>query len=185
MAVPLSTENCPRHCNQDSLNAKDLAPYKALILTEPDIPAEGLNAVASWVEAGGHLMTLVGAGANDRYDNPSEILRAVTGVQEAARPPCPPYHPRLPRAPPAPPCRAMINLASHLLPVANGTGDLGPITAFGGLSKVTAQDSGVKTLAKFSDGSPAILRNSHGAGSATHFTYMPCIHFNEIDPYHP
>ena len=172
--------------DEDSLTAKDLAPFKALILTEPDVPAEGLSAVASWVEAGGHLMTVAGAGVSDRYDKPSVVLRAVTGVQEVARPPCPPYRPRLPGAPPAPPCRAMINLASHLPIVANGTGDLGPITAFGGLSKVTAQDSGVKTLAKFKDGSPAILRKATaGKGSATHFTYMPCTHFNEIDPFRP
>ena len=72
----------------------------------------------------------------------------------------------------------MVNLASRLLPAANGTGDLGPITAFGGLSNVTAQDSGVSALAKFEDGSPAILRNAAaGKGSATHFAYMPCAHF--------
>jgi hypothetical protein len=173
--------------DEDSLNAKDLAPFKALILTEPDVPAEGLSAVTSWVKAGGHLMTVAGAGMSDRYDKPSAVLRAVTGVQESARPPCPPFHPRAPGAPLGSPCRAMIDLASRLLPVANGTGDLGPIAAFGGLSKVTAQDSGVHVLAKFEDGEPAIMRNAAagGKGSATHFAYMPCIHFNEIDPYRP
>ena len=157
--------------DEDCLNAKDLAPFKALILTEPDVPVEGLSEVEGWVKAGGHLMTVTGAGAFDRYDKPTSVLRAVTGVQEAPRP------------------RQMINLASEMLPVANGTGDLGPITAFGGrsppqgsgsgLGNFTAQDSTVSVLAKFTDGSPAILRNTaaDGKGSATHFTYMPCMHF--------
>lgn len=163
--------------DEDSLNAKDLAPFKALILTEPDVPAEGLRAVAGWVQAGGHLMTVTGAGANDRYDRPTAVLRAVTGVQEAPRQ------------------RQMINTAAQMIIVANGTGDLGPIAAFGsrpppqecgpGLGNVTAHDATVSVLAKFDDGSPAILRNPHGEGLATHFTYMPCIHFNEINPYHP
>ena len=39
--------------DEDSLNAKDLAGFKALILTEPDVPQEGLHAVADWVEGGG------------------------------------------------------------------------------------------------------------------------------------
>jgi hypothetical protein len=156
--------------DEDSLNAADLAHFKALIVTEPDVPAEGLRAVVNWVHGGGHLMTVTGAAANDRYDKPTTVLRVVTGVQEAPRP------------------RQMISIAAGLLPVANGTGDLGRITAFGGISdwrrqsrpllgNVTCVDSGVHVLAKFEDGSPAILRKAAVAGSATHFTYMPCIHF--------
>ena len=62
--------------------------FKALIITEPDVPAEGLGAVAKWVQSGGHLMTVVGAGANDRYHEPTPMLRAVIGV-----PPPPHHHP--------------------------------------------------------------------------------------------
>jgi hypothetical protein len=168
--------------DEDSLNAKDLAGFKALILTEPDVPQEGLNAVADWVKGGGSLMTVTGAGVNDRYHNPTPVLRQVTGLQEA---------PRL---------RQMVTSAAEMIAVANGTGALGPITAFGpnreyigtglhrligtGLGNVIAQDSGVSTLAKFSDGSPAILRNAVGkGGSATHFTFMPCVHFNGMSVY--
>jgi hypothetical protein len=49
--------------DEDQLTAGGLAPFKALILTEPDIPTEGQTEVAKWVKsAGGHLLTVTGAG---------------------------------------------------------------------------------------------------------------------------
>ena len=49
--------------DEDSLTAEDLQAFKALIITEPDIPTEGLVALADWVQAGGHLLTTAGAAA--------------------------------------------------------------------------------------------------------------------------
>jgi hypothetical protein len=194
--------------DEDGLNAHDLAPFKALIITEPDLPTEGAGAVASWVKGGGHLLTVTSAGSTGRYNRPASVLQAVTGVTEAPR------------------RRRMLFSSSQLVVVANATGDLGPIHAFGCgigtapgrcgtykgervpavlgagdvtgdhlLGNVTALDPTVRVLANFSDGSPAILRNiptgtGNGAvkgkgGSATHFTFFPCIHFNQINPFHP
>jgi hypothetical protein len=192
--------------DEDGLNVHDLAPFKALIITTPDLPAEGAGAVASWVQGGGHLLTVASAGSTDRYNKPASVLQAVTGVTEALR------------------RRRMLFSSAELVSVANGTGDLGPISAFGCgaapgrcgkykgemvpavpgtggvtgdhlLGNVTALDPTVHVLANFSDGSPAILRNTptgtgNGTvkgkgGSATHFTFFPCVHFNQIDPFHP
>ena len=47
--------------DEDDLTAKGLAPFKALILTEPDVPAEGQAAIAMWVKAGGNLLTVSGS----------------------------------------------------------------------------------------------------------------------------
>jgi hypothetical protein len=148
------------------------------VLTEPDLPAESLAAVLTWVHAGGHLMTVAGAAAHDRYHKPSTQLAQATGIEEAPRQ------------------RLMVEEAAGLVPVANGTGDLGPFTAYGppahlklgtGLSTVTVRPgSGAVVTAKFTNGTAAIARNpAVGKGAVTHFAFMPCVHFNKIDPYKP
>jgi hypothetical protein len=162
--------------DEDSLTAQALAPFRALIVTEPDIPAEALSAVLAWVRKGGYLLTVPGAATYDRYHRPSGVLEAATGVKEAPRQ------------------RLMINKAHDLIPVANGTGDLGNFTAFGpqlhmnlgtGLSNVTVQaGSGAVAIATFDNGMAAIVCNpAVGKGATTHFAFMPCNHFTDIDPY--
>ena len=162
--------------DEDSLTADALAPFRALVLTQPDVPEKGLSALLAWVRSGGHLLTMPGAAAYDRYHRPSSALHKATGVSEEPRQ------------------RQMINSASRLVPVANGTGELGEFSAFGppahlklgtGLSNVTV-GSGVDVIAKFDNGKPAIVRNrAVGKGATTHFAFMPCNHFSAIDPFKP
>lgn len=124
------------------------------------------------------MLTVAGAAAHDRYHKPSTQLAEATGIEEAPR------H------------RLMIEEAAGLVPVANGTGDLGPFTAYGppahlklgtGLSTVTVRPgSGAVVTAKFTNGTAAIARNpAVGKGAVTHFAFIPCVHFNAIDPYKP
>lgn len=199
-----------RRLNQDSniqldfidetaLNEAELKPYKALIVTgasdntqravscllhrpsadsahvsatEPDIPAAGQAALVKWIKNGGHLMTVTGAAAADEYATPTTTLAKVTGIAE---------HPRE---------RVMFEETSLLVAIANGTGSLGTFSAFGlrgHIKPLPDADGAVKTLATFDDGSPAIVRSdeiSGGTGSATHFAFLPCIHFNNTDPFH-
>ena len=82
-----------------------------------------------------------------------------------------------------------------LKPVANGTGNLGDITAYGVRGRLrpsslhTSAIAGqIDTLAQFLDGTASIVRHNNvsaGTGSATHFAYLPCIHFRNMDPYRP
>jgi hypothetical protein len=168
--------------DEDSLTAEALAPFSALIVTEPDIPAEGLTAVLAWVRKGGHLLTMPGAAAHDRYHRPSSVLEDATGVKEAPRQ------------------RLMVSNAGRLIPVINGSGDLGPFTAFGppmhpqlrssyttGLSDITVKSgSGAVVTATFDNGTVAIAHNPGvGKGATTHFAFMPCIHFNGMNPFKP
>jgi hypothetical protein len=156
--------------DEDELTTKGLSPFKALIVTEPDIPAEGQTAVGHWVQAGGNLMTVSGAATGDRYNQPSAVVSSVTGIMEA---------------PPRP--RKMIQWTSKLAAVATGTGKHGPFTAYGvrgNLVSPTLLAEHVKPLAQFSDGSPAIVRNSAvGKGTATHFAFLPGIRFRNQNPY--
>ena len=71
--------------DEDDLTAAGLSPHKLLIITEPDIPIEGQTALVHWLHAGGHVMTTPGAGAFDRYHQPSDTLSAATGVLEMPR----------------------------------------------------------------------------------------------------
>jgi len=148
--------------DEDALNEHDLSPYKALILTEPDIPLAGQSAVVKWMKAGGNLMTVSGAAVADEYATPSAVISAATGIAEAPR------------------TRMMIEKTSELSVVANATGELGSIQAYGVRGNIIETAKASTTLAKFSDGSPAIVRS----GSATHFAFLPCIYFNNTDPYH-
>jgi hypothetical protein len=153
--------------DEDSLTSQDLKPFKALIITEPDIPAEGQAALAAWVQAGGHLMTTAGAAAYDRYHRPSTVLSAVTGFVEAP-------HERL-----------MVQWSALLKVAATGSGELGAIEAYGVRGNLTSFNAqGFQQLAAFTDGTPAIARNGAvGKGSATYFAFHPSLHFPNMNPY--
>ena len=81
--------------------------------------------------------------------------------------------------------------ASHQLSVvANGSGVLGKFRAFGvrGYMSLGGDGDGMtspaEVQASFSDGSPAIMRRTVGLGSASHFAFLPGVHFHGIDPFH-
>lgn len=160
--------------DEDQLTAKGLAPFKAVILTEPDIPTEGQTAVTQWLKKGGNLLTVSGAATGDRYNQPATVISSVTGIEEA---------------PPRP--RKMIQWTQTLTAVENITGDLGALTAFGvrghlpgSLSSSDSKQAAVRVLAKFSDGSAAIVQNpAVGKGTATHFAFLPGIRFRNQNPY--
>ena len=156
---------------EDALTQEGLQPYTALVVSEPNIPTEGQAAIVAWLQAGGHLLSVSGAATYDRYDRPSSVLSDVTGFVEVPRE------------------RLLVSGSQRLSPVANGTGVAGNITAFGLRGRLRSVDiSQTDWLANFSDGTPAILRRNNisgGSGSATHFAYLPCVHFRQMDPYHP
>ena len=107
-------------------------------------------------------MTVSGAAVADEYASPTSVISSASGISEAPRP------------------RLMIEKTAELAVVANGTGELGNILAYGVRGDIIAISDDATTLANFSDGSPAIVRR----GSATHFAFLPCIYFNNTDPYH-
>jgi hypothetical protein len=153
--------------DEDDLTAEGLASLKLLIVTEPDIPTEGQAAIATWMKAGGNVLTLTGAGAYDRYHRPSTTLSDVTGIIEAPRE------------------RLMVAYASTLNTVANGTGELGDFTANGLRGQLTSFDSAnFKILANYSNGDPAIVSRDVGKGRVTHFTFFPGIRHHDGSPYH-
>ncbi|MCA1703779.1 MAG: hypothetical protein LC808_11160, partial [Actinobacteria bacterium] len=65
--------------SESQLNAAELARYKVLYVTEPNIPAAEQEAIASWVKSGGTLVKASGAGAYDRYNDPFHIVDSLGG----------------------------------------------------------------------------------------------------------
>ena len=61
------------------------AKFRVLYLTEPDLPLAGSKALLAWVQAGGVLVTVAGAGALDEYDEPNPAFQAaLLGTDEAS-----------------------------------------------------------------------------------------------------
>ena len=117
--------------------------------------------MVEWMKDGGNLLTVSGAASGDRYSQPTTVISSATGIVEAPRQ------------------RKMIQWTSKLTAVDTGAGDLGAFTAYGVRGNVTdLPSSGLKQLAKFSDGSPAVVQNTAvGKGTATHFSFLPGIRF--------
>jgi hypothetical protein len=145
--------------DEDELTAAGLARYKAVYLTEPAVPEEGLKALGAWVRGGGTLVTVLGAGTADRYDRPTAALSSVTGVEQddpsAARL-------VLPRGGAGRPTGRV-----------RAAGPEGPLV---GPSKRLRRHRG-EALARFDDGAPAIVRREVGGGRHVHFDFFPGISY--------
>ncbi len=69
--VALQHQNIPAtFIDEEQLTAEGLKNLKVLYITTPNLPAESVSVLHAWVNAGGTLVTTVGAGARDRYDDP-------------------------------------------------------------------------------------------------------------------
>ena len=139
---------------EDDLSLKGLAAYKVLYVTEPNIPVEFQKGLLEWVQKGGTVVTVTGAGAADRYDDPCDVLSKGLGVAE------------LPRE------RELVQNPGAPKKAGKGSGKPGDFTAFGPRGKLAdSPKNGI--LASFSDGSPAVVELKVGDGRAVHFTWMP------------
>lgn len=159
--------------DEDSLCPEGLASFKALIVTEPNVPASGQAAIMQWVREGGHLATVSGAMAADRYDNPTTTLFSTTGVAEAPRP-------------------RIMNTAhqGHISKewrtlVHNASGALGRLFPYVVRSHFTKLGAGSTALATFEDKSAAVVRTAVGNGQVTQFGFMPALPYPFMDPYDP
>jgi hypothetical protein len=138
---------------EEDLSAEGLKPYKVLYVTEPNVPEEGQRGLAAWVKGGGTLVTVSGAGARDRYDEPCDILAELGGVREQSRE------------------RLLVADAKELKAVGEGKGICGAFTAVGVRGVVKEHQGDI--VGEFADGAPAVLRRSTGKGRVVHFAFLP------------
>jgi hypothetical protein len=180
--------------DEDALTASSLSQFKAVVVTEPAIPAEGLAALGEYVKHGGHLLTVSSAGTRDRLNVSSDVLSKVTGFMEEAcdltHPATDPSDERHSHTPPPVHCRVQECFQNggryeRTVNVANGTGIHGPISVWGlrGFMSESKLPSDTTIQATFADGSPAIVQRAVAKGSATHFAFLPGVHFPGINPF--
>ena len=151
-----------QHANipTDFVEEEDLTPaglkdYKVVYVTEPDVPAEFQKGLAEWVKQGGTLVTVSGAAASDRYDEPCAILADATGIHEERRQ------------------RLLIpGHAADLKPAAKGKAAHGAFASIGVAGKMKAPPDAA-VLARFDNGIPATVHRKVGKGQAVHFAWFP------------
>ena len=139
--------------DEDSLTSAGLQHYKLVVVTQPNLPVEGMRSLLQWAEAGGSLLTTTGAAQYDRYNSRSGLLDQASGVTESERP--------------------RLNLGTNF-----STGSAWPVSATGTVQssgkafsaagvRTSLKVAGGKTtqnLATFSDGSPAAVSTQLAGG---------------------
>ncbi|MHB9110252.1 MAG: beta-galactosidase trimerization domain-containing protein [Armatimonadota bacterium] len=154
--VALQHANIPTDLvEEEDLNPAHLAPYKVLYVTEPNIPAEFQQGLLKWVQGGGTLVMVSGAGAYDRYNDPCDILAKGVGITEVPRE-------RM----------TILNLGA-VKEAGKGTYHGKAFTIYGPSgSFVTPPADGI-ILATGADGAPAVIQRTVGQGAVVYFAWMP------------
>jgi hypothetical protein len=155
----LSHSNIPAdYIEELELTDGTLAKYKVLYIIGPNVPKECQQAVATWVQKGGVLVTGIGAANRDRYDDPAPILNGVAGVQAPA------FDADV---------RGLVDIWKQVGPVPGGqvSGPTGNFTVRMAKEDVTL--NGASAVATFADGKPAVTQRTVGAGQAIHFSFAP------------
>ncbi len=82
MAIPVQA------IDEEACANGELAPYKVIYLTAPDLPEEAAEGLLRWAQAGGTLVMTAGSGLLDRYHQPMRLLGSAAGVEpdRAVRP---------------------------------------------------------------------------------------------------
>jgi len=138
---------------EEDLSPEGLKGYKLLCVTAPNIPLEGQKGLAEWVQAGGALITVDGAGSRDRYNEPADVLAKALGIEQKPRPPL------------------NVKKVSQLRPAATGKAGDAAFTAKGLRGEIVRHAGTVR--AAFDDGSPAIVEAAVGQGRVLHFAFLP------------
>ncbi len=139
--------------DEDDLTKAGLQRYQLLYITEPNIPAESQQSIADWVRAGGTLVTVSNAGTHDRYDEPCPILSCLTGLEEQPRK------------------RLLVANTNALKLVGTVEGPFGKFSAAGVRGAIKKHKGEI--LARWKDGSAAIIQTKVDKGIVIHFAFLP------------
>ncbi len=152
--LALQHQNIPADfVEEEDLSPQGLQGYRVLYVTEPNVPREAQSGMLAWVREGGTLVTVAGAAARDRYDEPCDVFRTGSGIAEAPR------------------TRLLVADTRALPEVGHGRGSQGEFTALVVRSRLEEPAEGV--VARFEDGTPAVVQRPLGRGRVVHFAWMP------------
>ena len=139
--------------DEDACNARELAPYKVIYLTAPDLPAEAAEGLLQWVKAGGTLIMTAGSGLADRYHQPMTLLTDAAG------------------AAPDQPVRPLLHSLDSLAEGTPVTAGSNTVTTFGDRERLIVKGAG--SIMTFADGSPAWTRKDVRRGQIMRFAFFP------------
>jgi hypothetical protein len=135
---------------------------RVLVVTDGHVSTNATRLIADWVKNGGALLTTAGAGWGDESDRPNLPFRQLIGLNPR----------RLDT-----PLPDRIDLEKQDLPWAKPVGrvtwlnDGGKSPVFAALASTTLLDGDL--LAKFSDGSPAVVFRTQGRGTVLTCNFLP------------
>ena len=137
-----------------------LAKYKVLYLADKHVSRAASSKIAKWVKAGGRLFATAGAGTLDEYDRPNEILLPLLGIELKGI---------------EEPDGAQIDMIRQDMAftksIAETSWDGAKLPVLSVRAKLKAK--GGEVLAKFANGSPAIVRSTPGKGETLSCAFLP------------
>lgn len=150
-AVPVQT------IDEEACLEPQLADYRIIYLTAPDLPVEAARGLLRWVRRGGTLVMTAGSGLHDRYHQPMDLLSDAAGARpaKAIRP-------------------VLVNLAS----VAEGDQvtlpgkDTPALPSYGERETIKVRRR-TTVVARFADDTPALTTRTLGRGRILRFALFP------------
>ena len=137
-----------------------LAKYKVLYLADKHVSRAASSKIAKWVKAGGRLFATAGAGTLDEYDRPNELLLPLLGIELQGI---------------EEPDGAQIDMIRQDMaftkPIAETSWDGAKLPVLSVRAKLKAK--GGEVLAKFANGSPAIIHSMPGKGETLSCGFLP------------
>lgn len=147
--------------DEDDLDADDLAAYKVLYVTTPNVPTERQRGLLEWVGRGGHLVTTCGALTRDRYDENDFTFREAVGLR--------PIEPGDGARLLIPDLRAVGTVGSLVLDGSDHAPERVPVIG----RRESPQPPDTPHDVVFDDGAAAQRVRKLGQGRVTHWTFFP------------
>lgn len=141
--------------SEEDVEQGRLKNYDVLYTVDPCIRSNAAVTIARWVERGGHLYAAAGAGLKDEFNEPSQTLYPLLGINTVVSENIQSgtYH-----------LRSALNYIRETDSISMGTGTQGRTMGVVGVRIGVSPAKDVAVLGRFSDGSPAIISNRFGRG---------------------
>ncbi|MAE76440.1 MAG: hypothetical protein CMJ85_06205, partial [Planctomycetes bacterium] len=163
----LNHQNIPvAFVDETMVQQGELAKYRLLYVTGPNVERKTAETIAGWVSEGGHLWSSAAPERRDEHNESMDVLDVVLGV--AARS----VHKEPGDYSPKVGLRNMKPLGTIVMRDAPVLGK-DPWQAYGSRERFTVAPGAVVAGTFDDDGSAAVVRNEYGKGSSFHFAAMP------------
>ena len=156
---------------EEDIESGRLTDYHVLYATDPCIRRKAAEQIAQWVRRGGYLYASCAAACRDEFNEPSDALAEVFGIDPEVAFEAQPGEYRV---------RGRLNQIPHLDRLTLPERALAPESlSFGVIgARVEIRPKGARVLATFQDGkTPAVLHNSFGQGEVIYFATTPGISY--------